>query len=225
MSNLWLVTDDTSTEMLVKLFRNLSAPQSEREKAFIYLTYRFREDVLKKCEILCRRFKHDVSTAEMIADKTFESFARNGAFDESKGNGKNYDESFLLYLLTISENELISYYREIQRKANSPYNGSEEIIYALDYISPENLKKLSLKVRIGYEIVSQLSADKRAIFLTYNTHQRPGFKMPRKLLDALRLELNLKQNTINAYLKGVRDSIDQSIKAYEIVENFNEDEE
>lgn len=225
MSTPWLVTDDTSTEMLIKLFKDPTAPQSERERAFIFLTYRFRGDVLKKCEVLCKRFKHDVSTAEMIADKTFESFARKGAFDESKGNGKNYNESFLLYLLSIAENELINYYREIQRKANSPYDGSEEIICDLDYIDPQKLKKLNLKARVGYKIVSELPADKRTIFLTYNTHQRNGFKMPRKLLDALRLKLNLKQNTIHAYLKEVRDSINMAIKACQIAEKINEDGE
>ena len=61
--------------------------------------------------------------------------------------------------------------------------------------------------------------------MTYAVHQRPGFKMPRDLLQALRTELgDLKQNTVNAYLKEVRDSIKQAIKACQIAEKLKKDE-
>ena len=222
----WKVTENATTETLVELFRKSDAPRSERNQAFIFITHRFRKEVLNKCEILCKRFKHDVSTAEMIAERTFESYARKGSFDESKANGKNYDKSFLLYLLSIASNELISHYREIERKKNSPYNGSEEIYFEYPSISEDKLNDLDFEARIEYEIVRGLSSkSKKAIYLTYMVHQRPGFKMPRNLLDSLRTVLgNLSQNTVNAYLKEVRDSIKQAIKAYEVTERIKNNE-
>jgi len=221
----WHITDQTGTDVLISLFRNSEVPQDIRDEAFIYLTYRFRGNVLKKCERLCKRYRYDVSTAEMITDKTFEAFARKGhSFDAAKGNGRNIDQSFLLYLLSIAERELVSYYRDIQRKLQNPYRGSEAIIHDLEDISEESLSLLSTEARVEFEIIKSVSAEKRAIYLTYTFHQRKGFKMPRKLLAEMRTEFNLQQNTINAYLKEVRDTIKHALKAYQISEKLNEDE-
>lgn len=222
MSSPWIVSNETETKTLVEIFRSSEAPQTARDQAFIYLTYRFRKEVLDKCEILCKKFGYGVSTAEMIADVTFESYGRKGAsFDERKGNGEDYDESLLLYLLTIAQNEFTNYYRNIQRKLESPYDGTEDIIYNLELISEDNLSKLSMKSRVEYEIVSELPPVKRAIYLTYGVHQREGFKMPRRLLERLRSEFgDIKQKTVNAYLKDVRDSINQAIKACQITEKL-----
>lgn len=47
--------------------------------------------------------------------------------------------------------------------------------------------------------------------MTYRLYQKPGFMMPRKLLKSLRECLGgISQNTINCYLKEVRDQIKQA---------------
>ncbi len=208
--------ENTPTKTLVELFQNSDVPKFERDQAFILLTFHFRQEVLNKCEVLCKRFGHDVSTAEMIAINTFDAYARKGKFDEAKSNqGKSYEQSFLLYLLKIAERELINYYRDIERKKRNPYNGTEQIYFELPEVP---IAKLDPESIIEFDILSKVSRSYRTIYLTYKVHQRPEFKMPRKLLERLRFELgDISQNTVNSYLKEVRDEIDRAKEAYRLI--------
>ena len=207
--------ESLSTRTLVELFQNNNASKSDRDQAFVVLTFKFRKEVLNKCEIICKKFGHGVSTAELIAINTFEAYARKGQFDETKSDkGKNYEQSFLIYLLKIAERELINYYRDIERKKNNPYDGTEHIYFDLPELALEKLDPESI---IEFDIVGKVSRAHRAIYLTYTTHQRPNFKMPRKLLENLRMELgDISQNTVNCYLKDVRDEIRRAKEAYRL---------
>jgi DNA-directed RNA polymerase specialized sigma24 family protein len=206
------------TKALVELYQIKDAPQPDRDNAFVTLTYRFRSDVLKKCEILCHNYGHDINVAETIAFRTFESYARKGKFDEAKGKGKTYDESFLLYLLRIAERELINYYRENERKKKNPYDGTEQIYYELPETPAK--QKIPLEKEIELNAINNLSKSHRTIYLTYKVHQRQGFKMPRKLLISMREQLGLKQDTVNAYLKEARDVVNKAIDTYHLTEKI-----
>ncbi|MEQ8531447.1 MAG: hypothetical protein RIB86_06330 [Imperialibacter sp.] len=208
--------NEASTKTAVELFQNPVSPEAERDQAFILLTYKFRKEVLNKCEILCTRFGYGSSTAEIIASNTFEAYARKGKFDELKAKkGKSYDQSFLLYLLKIAEHEVINYYRDIERKKNNPYDGSEQLYFDLPEFSFENLDPETI---IELNVLKKVSKSHRAIYLTYKVHTRPGFKMPRLLLERLRSELGgISQNTVNVYLKQIRDEIDRAKEAYTLI--------
>lgn len=221
MTPLGQIDEKSPTKTLIDLLQSQDAvPKEERERAFIILTYRFNEAILKRCEIICHKKGHNASTAEIIAFRTFEAFARKSAFDESKGKGKDYDESVLLYLLKIAERELINYYREIERKKKNPYCGNEQIYSELPGL---NLDDLDPELQLELNVINQLSPSHRTIYLTYKVHQRPGFKMPRALLAALRDHLGgISQNTVNAYLKDARDNVNNAIKAFRQTPNIKE---
>ncbi len=212
------ITETAPTKALVELYQRRDTPQVDREKAFLILTYRFRREVLKKCEILCDNYGHNITVAETIAFKTFEAYARKGKFDEAKGQGKSYDDSFLLYLLAIAEHELINYYRETERKKNTPYDGTEQIYHELPK-TPTNFE-VPIEMEIELNVIKNLSMAHRTIYLTYKVHQRQGFKMPRKLLSKMREQLGLTQNTVNAYLKEVRDEISKALNTYRLTEKI-----
>lgn len=214
-------TENTPTKTLVEVYQSgSSASKVDRNQAFVILTYRFRREVLKKCEIICKRHKYDTSTAEMIAIRTFDSYARKGQFNEAKGKGDTYDESFLLYLLRIAERELINYYREIERAKKNPYNGTEQIYHELPDIK---LVYNPIELAIELDVIKNLPSSHRTIFLTYKVHQRQGFKMPRKLLADLRNELGgISQNTVNCYLKEARDEIKRALDTYRLTEKLKE---
>lgn len=125
----WNKETDATVKNLVDLIQNINTSDSDREKAFIVLTYRFRKQVCQKCEVICKNYGHNAITAEMIAQRTFQAFFTKGGFIEEKGRGKTYEQSMLLYLFQIAHNELISYYREIERKKNNPYDDAEQIIW------------------------------------------------------------------------------------------------
>lgn len=213
----WNKEPDTSTKSLVESIQNSNSSDSDREEAFTILTYRFREQVTQKCEVICKNYGHNAITAEMIAQRTFEAFFLKGDFIEEKGQGKTYEQSLLLYLFQIAHNELISYYREVERKKNSPYSGTEQIIWD---IPDKSLDGCSAETIIEYQIIKSLNKSKKAIYLTYRLYQRPGFMMPRKLLKTLRESLGvISQNTINCYLKEVRDQIRQAKELHQKINN------
>jgi DNA-directed RNA polymerase specialized sigma24 family protein len=214
------IPEHAPTKTLVEFCQGDDATaQKQRERAFTILVYRFRADVLKACEILCHRYGHSATTAEMIADSTFAAYFKKGHFDEKKGKGKSYDESFLLYLLGIAEHELIDFYREQERKKKNPYNGTEQLYSELP--EPRPGTKLSDELEIELEVVNKLSHAHRTIYLTYKVHQRSGFKMPRPLLATLRHTLNdITQDTVNCYLKEARDEIKKAISVYKFTQNM-----
>jgi len=213
------ITENAPTKALVELYQSGdSQAATGRNKAFVVLTYRFRAEILKKCEILCNNYGHDINVAETIAFRTFESYARKGKFDEAKGKGRTYDESFLLYLLGIAEHELINFYREAERKKRNPYEGTEQIYNELPE-TPANFK-VPIEMEVELNVINNLSKAHRTIYLTYKVHQRQGFKMPRNLLSTMREQLGLSQNTINAYLKEARDEISKTINMYRLTEKI-----
>ena len=54
----------------------------------------------------------------------------------------------------------------------------------------------------------------QVIYLTYKFHKIENHKLPRKLLQELRDMLGLGQNTVNAYLKEITDTINDYLKIY-----------
>ncbi len=213
------IKEYASTKTLVELFQK-GGGSTDWNLAFRFLVHRFRTDVLRVCEIRCKKFGHNVTTAEVIASMTFDSYARKGRFDEAKGKGKTYDESFLLYLLGIAEHELINYYRERERQLKSPYDGTEQLYFEL----PDNLQGMEMTDEMWVElsVVRDLSAKHRAIYLTYKVHQRQGFKMPRPLLAALRKALDgITQDTVNVYLKEARDEVKNATRIYHLTNKMN----
>jgi DNA-directed RNA polymerase specialized sigma24 family protein len=214
------IPEHASTKTLVEFCQGGDpTTQRERERAFTILVYRFRADILKACEILCNRYGHNATTAEMIAERTFAAYFRKGRFNEKKGKGKSYDESFLLYLLRIAERELINFYREEERKKKNPYNGSEQLYFELP--EPRLATKLTDEMKIELEVVRKFSYAHRTIYLTYKVHQRAGFKMPRPLLATLRKALNnITQDTVNCYLKEARDEVKNAISVYKFTQNI-----
>lgn len=214
------IPEHASTRTLVEFCQGDDPTlQAERNRAFTILVYRFRADVVKACEILCKRYGHDATTAEMIAERTFGAYLRKGRFDEAKGKGKSYDESFLLYLLRIAQRELINFYREQERKKKNPYDGTEQLYFELP--EPRAGVALTVEKKIELEVIRKLSPAHRAIYLTYQVHQRLGFKMPRQLLATLRHALgDIDQNTVNCYLKEARDEISNGISVYQFTQKI-----
>lgn len=79
MSN-WNKLKDESTLRLTELFQDNLSSKSQKENAFHAICYRFKDDVLKRSEIVCKRFGHDITVAEQVTTATFTSYAKKGGF-------------------------------------------------------------------------------------------------------------------------------------------------
>ena len=215
----WEEYDVKTTLDLITLFqKKKGGDKSMRKNAFFALVNRFKKDLLEKCEINCRRFKHPSSVAEIIADNTFQAYAKKGNFNTEKGQGITIDDSFRIYLYGIAKNELISFYRTEKKKENGQYyDGTEHIITELP---ATDLSNLSIEAKIKYEIVQALSPSHRTVYLTYLAYEKLGCNLPRKLQAELRKYLgNVTQNTIRSYKKEANDKIKQALRIMDLTIN------
>jgi len=209
--------EQKSTEELISLFQGTETNETVRKESFFELTYRFRKDLLEKCEINCKRFKHGANVAEIIAERTFMCYAKKGNFKIEKATCKSIDESFQLYLYAIAKNELVNYYQEQEKKSKGLfYDGTERIITELPNRA---IEKLSLKNQVIYNIVRSLPKSHKAVYLTYTAYEKAGINLPKKLQEDLRTYCGgVKQGTIRTYKKEVLDKINDGLKILKLAE-------
>tara|TARA_R110000744_G_scaffold275736_1_gene388540 strand:- start:1403 stop:2083 length:681 start_codon:yes stop_codon:yes gene_type:complete len=204
MSN-WNKLKDEPTLRLTEMFQDNKSTESQKENAFHAICYRFKDDVLKRSEIVCKRFGHDITVAEQVTTATFTSYAKKGGFLIQKANEQDVDDAFKSYLFKIAKNELTNYYREEQRKKNYPYDGTEHIITELPVLEG---MKLSIEQSIILKAIESLTPSQRIVYLTYSQYEKLGFNLPKKLLLELRQQLgDISQTTIRTYKKEAFDKI------------------
>jgi RNA polymerase sigma factor (sigma-70 family) len=213
----WTRLKDEETLQLTEIYQDKGNSDSLRENAFHALCYRFKNDVLNKCEITSKRFGHDITVAELVATATFSSYAKKGDFQISKASIKNVDDAFKNYLYKIARNEFTNYYRQQQRKVNNPFDGSEEIVTELP-----NLKgtQLNMEQSIIIKAIESLTPAQRTVYLTYKKYEKLGFNLPKKLREELRAHLGgIEQSTVRTYKKEAIDKI----KSYTEVMNLTKE--
>lgn len=208
-SDQWKKLNSKSTEDLIKLFQKKANP--ERGDCLKVLIYRFSKDLLEKCEIICSRRGQGPDVAEIIAQRTFEAYAVKGKFDFAKATGNTIDDSFLIYLFGIAQNQLIDYHRQQRKKElGRDYDGTEQVVTKLPDVPLEQLK---IDERIRYEIVQSLPESHQIVYLTYATYEKKGCNLPKKLQALLRKRLgDVSQSTVRAYKKEALDKINDGIK-------------
>lgn len=186
--------------------------------AFFALVYRFRQDLVRKCEIRCKKFGHGPNVAETITENTFKAYAKKGSFDVSEGKGKTVDDSFKIYLYGIARNELTNFFRIEEKKAKGlHYDGSESIVTDMPSV---DVVELSREDRLRYEIIQSLAKSHKAIYLTYKLYERAGCNLPKKLMMELREYCGgISQNTVRTYKKEAADKIEEGIKIMKMTLN------
>lgn len=204
MSN-WNILKDEPTLRLAEIFQDEHSTEFQKENAFHAICYRFKDAVLKRSEIVCKRFGHDITVAEQVTTATFTSYAKKGGFLIQNANKQNVDDAFKSYLFKIAKNELTNYYREQQRKKDYPYDGTEHIITELPVLEG---MILSVEQSIIIKAIESLTPSQRTVYLTYRQYEKLGFNLPKKLLQALRKQLgDISQTTIRTYKKEAFDKI------------------
>jgi DNA-directed RNA polymerase specialized sigma24 family protein len=216
----WKDFDTETTEDLVQYIKWKNQPEytEAAESAFVAFSFRFRGDVIKKCEIICSRWNYDVDVAIELANRTFYRFWLNPNYDDSKRkNAKTFDDGVLFYLYGIANRELINFYRE--SKDPSPYKGDEDIVWdfpdSLEKFKPERRKELELRREVAEMALSRLSPKHKPIYLTYLFHGLKGKNLPTHLLKKLRDELGLGQATIRYYNNEAKTRVDDYLKLWE----------
>jgi DNA-directed RNA polymerase specialized sigma24 family protein len=217
--NDWKKFEKTSTKELVELYQSYSLPTLKQD-VFTTLTVRFRNLLLKYCEIRCKNFGQKIEIAEKIAIETFKAYAKNPKFNFNEAKCKTFDDSFLIYLYAIANNKLTDHYRVETKKIEGKwYDGTETIVKVLPDI-PDHLLT-DRKIHTKYETLRSLSHKHLVIYLTYESHGKEGVNLSRKLYKELREYLGIKQNTIRKYKKEVYDKINLALKVLEDSDKFD----
>ena len=190
------------------------------ESAFIAFTFRFRREVIDKCRKIGAKWGYDTEISDMIADRTFDRFWRypNG-FDEANCGKMEVDNCIRFYLFRIARNCFVDYGKEVLGSFASPYDGTEDVIVEfpdvdqLD-ISEDRRDDLEKIHDLIERALRTLSPKHKIIYLTYKAYEKEGYRLPRPLLQKLREELALTQNSIRVYKNEAFQTIDQYLKKY-----------
>lgn len=215
----WKQFENEPTEDLIQFikWKDQTDYTDASQGAFAAFCFRFRGDLIKKCEIICSRWKYDIDVATELANRTFQKFWLNPNYDDSvRQKSITYDEGVKFYLYAIANHELTNIYRE--NTDPNPYNGDETIIWefpeGLEKIKPERKKELEEKREVVEMAFSTLSSKHKPIYLTYLFHGKKGKNLPKHLLLQLREELGLAQETIRFYNFEAKTKIKDYLKIW-----------
>jgi len=216
----WKQFENESTEDLIQYIKWKNQPDyfEASKAAFATFCFRYRADLIKKCEVICTRWKYDIDVAIELANRTFNKFWIKPNYDDNKRKqAESFEEGVRFYLYGIANNELINIYRE--NIDPSPYTGDEDIIWdfpnGLENIKPERKKELEEKREIIEMALSRLSPKHKPIYLTYLFHGKEGKNLPKHLREKLREELELGQGTIRYYNFEAKNKINDYLKIWD----------
>ena len=214
----WKKYQKVETSQLIELFQESENKGEVSDNSFLAICFRFRGELLKKCEIICTKRGYDIDVAYEITTSTFKKYGKSKGFKVEKCKSSDVDICFIFYLFKIARNELNDYYRrEEKRKNGLLYEGDEIPIYDLPDV---DIERLDPQGKLIHETLMSFPRSHRVIYLTYKIYEREGVKLPRKLLKQLRDELGgISQNTVRSYKKEVIDKLEEIRKIFKLAEN------
>jgi RNA polymerase sigma factor (sigma-70 family) len=216
----WQDFEKESTEDLIEYIRWGEKPEHKgvAEDAFRAFFFRFRNDVQRKCRIICKHQGYDDFVADEVAEKTFERFLKYPNYNHSKCKSGNVDTCVRLYLYRFAHNILSDYISGENRPPN-PYTGAEEIVtefpeFAAADVPVERRAELERKQEVIQKALARLSPKHKTVYLTYSKYEHNGYNLPRAFQKRLQDHLGLTQSSIRVYKKEAFDKIKEYIEIY-----------
>lgn len=217
----WKEFEKETTENLIRYIKRKDQPEYSEaaQAAFVVFCFRFRSDLIKKCEVICSEWKYTDADAAELAHRTFRKFWLKPFYDHSKRKSAlTWEDGIKFYLYRIANNELTNIYRE--KNDPNPYNGEETIIrdFPEDFenVEPESKEELEQRRQVIEMAFGSLSPKHKIIYLTYLVHGKAGKNLPAHLSKALRDELGLAQGTIRYYNLEAKKAVNNYLKIWEL---------
>lgn len=199
---------DESTENLLEYIRwkNDTGYEEVSVEAFKVFTYRFQADLLKKLIPVCRGWGYDEGVATEVGYRTFDRFWQRCTFNKERAKQKDIQKAVLFYMFAIAQNELANYKRIMNGEEN-PYADADQIFTEFPDVENMDVPKSKKAFLVEQQnklkdLLDRLSWKHRVIYLTYIYYERltnGKFRLPRKVAENLRNELELTQTSIRVY--------------------------
>jgi DNA-directed RNA polymerase specialized sigma24 family protein len=220
----WKKYNEKSTIELIELiqWKGLGDYETDEasKQAFVVFYDRFKVEVTRKCEVLCRNHGHDSSVALQLVDQTFQKFLKSTSFKCDSEDEQDCKSNVLFYLFSISYRCLIDYYRTINGLRGTKYTGKETLVYDIEEL---DIFKEKIQTKTQLERIKEvlthalggLSEKQRLIYLTYfNAKVNEGEKPPRHLSKLLREATGLVQPSIRSEVNKARKLVEATTRAY-----------
>lgn len=216
----WRKYEHTPTLELISIIRKRKETSNEikAQAAFEAFVFRYSQELSRKTEIICKNWGYSLDVAIEVSQRTFKRIWKYPKFDLAKATTKNVDNAVILYLFRIARNVLTDYVNELSGINVSPYDGSESIVWDFpgdeksidgdDIINPKTHSEVVKKA------ISTLSEKHKVVFLTYKKYEAVNKKLPRKLLEEIRLKLDISQTTVRSYKFEAYNKVDEYLELY-----------
>ncbi|MFZ4262101.1 hypothetical protein ACFRAE_08660 [Sphingobacterium sp. HJSM2_6] len=214
----WRELENLQTAELIEFIQGKEHFYEAAECAFKAFYFRFEKDLIHKCRVVSVRWGYDNSIGDILCEQALQKFWNKAhLFNPQQCRSENLDKCVLFYIYRIAE-RLLADRGRVECKGID-YSGEEELIISfpdLENLSlpKEKLKDLKAKTEVIDKALDRLGIKHKIIYLTYQSYEKNGKKLPRQLLKKLREQLELSQNSIRVYKKEALETVSTVLKVY-----------
>jgi len=214
----WRELENLQTAELIEFIQGREHFYEAAESAFRAFYFRFEKDIVNKCRVVSVKWGYDVAIGDILCEQALQKFWNKAQlFNPQQCRSENLDKCVLFYIYRIAERLLADRGREEINGIN--YSGEEELVISfpdLENLSlpKEKLKDIKAKTEVIEKALDRLGLKHKIIYLTYQSYEKNGKKLPRQLLKKLREELELSQNSIRVYKKEALETVSTVLKIY-----------
>lgn len=213
------IKSSSSSDLIDYVAMKKDFPEQAKE-AFEEFCIRFQADVLRMAEIACTRWNLSEVVALDIAHCTFDRVWKYPSFNLKKSIASDETKAIQFWLNGIIMTQLANQYNNgtchepTQDEDLSIISSTEELIDYTCNGDVEQKKNLRQALEIVEKGLSLLKEKHRIIYLTYKAYEKPKKRLPRSVLEKLRLMLNLTQNSVKVYKNEANEIINKYLESH-----------
>lgn len=197
---------------LLRAIANKKANLNDAKKAFDLFVGYFESKIRTFVEVNASKLGYTETVAFEAIQCTFNKVWLYPTFDMRKSRCKTEENAIIVWLMSIATSQMHQYLRKgecAQLRDEEDLSIIENIdgyfsSFHVSEMDPE--LKMELVLALGKKL-SVLDEKHRIIYLTYKAYQTRGKKLPRTLLEKLRVRLGVTQVTIRVYKKEACEAI------------------
>lgn len=191
----------------VALLRSISQRQQDPEGAknsFALFASYFEPKVMKYAEIQAHKMGLSDDDAFEAVQCAFAKVWSYPSFNKEKSHCKKEENGIIVWLKKIIASQLFEYSKKgvcYQQNEEEDLSVIEDSVSFVDYCCVDGTTEEKIEyVQQLESVISKLGEKHKIVFLTYRAYESNGKKLPRKLLNKLRVRLgNISQTTIRVY--------------------------